>query len=238
MRRMQKSSIPIVLTGTITPRAIHTAHADPAQRRREYRDAIVHYARFAPVHFLENSGYRFATDPEFSGIADVTYFEHPPSGQFDKGKGFQEFEMLDAWVAAATPLPARFLKITGRYIVTNIDAVLADCALATGADALLERKLWPAHSARTDVACFDAGFYKSHIAGAYLQCDDSAGMYIENVLRRQLDGVPRIQVFRHFPVKTGMNGSKGIPLPSGVGESIKINLRNAFYRLNSAHRFF
>ena len=235
---MQKSSIPIVLTGTITPRAIYTVHADPQQRRREYRDAIAWYAQFAPVHFLENSGFRFASDPEFSGIADVTYFEHPPSGQFDKGKGFQEFEMLDAWVAAAAPLPARFLKITGRYIVTNIGAVLADCAADAAADALLERKLWPAHSARTDVACFDSAFYKAHIAGAYLRCDDSAGMYIENVLRRQLDDEPRIRVFRHFPVKTGTNGSKGIPLPSGIGETIKIGLRNAFYHLNSAHRFF
>jgi hypothetical protein len=235
---MQKSSIPIVLTGTITPRAIYTVHADPARRRLEYRDAITHYARFAPVHFLENSGYRFEGDPEFTGIVHATYFEHPPSAQFAKGKGYQEFEMLDAWVAATTPSPARFLKITGRYIVTNIEAVLADCALDSGADVLLERKLWPAHSARTDVACFDTGFYKARIAGAYRQCDDSAGIYIENVLRRELQGEPRVRVFRHFPVKTGKSGSKGIPLPSGVGESIKINLRNAFYHLNSAHRFF
>jgi hypothetical protein len=235
---MQKSSIPIVLTGTITPRAVHTAHADPARRRLEYLEAITYYTQHAPVHFLENSGYRFESDPEFGAIADVTFFEHPPSEHFDKGKGYQEFEMLDAWVIAANPLPARFLKITGRYIVTNIGAVLADCARETGADALLERKLWPAHSARTDVACFDTAFYGAHVAGAYRRCDDSTGMYIENVVRRQLDGEPRIQVFRHYPVKTGINGSKGVPLPSGARESMKIALRNVFYPLNSSYRFF
>jgi hypothetical protein len=235
---MQKSSIPIVLTGTITPQAIHTVYSDPAQRRLEYRDAIIHYARYAQVHFLENSGYRFENDPEFSMIAGVTYFEHPPSLKFDKGKGYQEFEMLDAWVDATKLLPARFLKITGRYIVKNIGAVLADCARETRVHALLERKLWPAHSARTDVACFETAFYKARIAGAYLRCDDSSGIYIENVLRRQLDHESNIQVFRHYPVKTGMNGSKGVPLPHGIRESIKIVLRDALYPLNTTHRFF
>jgi hypothetical protein len=58
------------------------------------------------------------------------------------------------------------------------------------------------------------------------------------VVRRQLDGEPRIQVFRHYPVKTGINGSKGVPLPSGARESMKIALRNVFYPLNSSYRFF
>jgi len=235
---MPQGEIPIVLTGTIAPRAIYTAHADAGRRRQEYLDAVRWYARHAPVHFLENSGHRFADDADFAAIAGATYFEHPPSDCFDKGKGYQEFEMLDAWVANAPARPARFLKITGRYIVQNIAQVLADCADASSARAIVERKLWPTHSARTDVALFDAGFYRKHIAGLYRECDDSARVYLENVVRRHLEGVAGIEVFRHYPVKTGMNGSKGIPLPSGPWESTKIALRDALYHVNGAYRFF
>ena len=88
----------IVLTGTIVPNSNFTTYTNPQVRRAEYLAAIHYYSGFAPVYFLENSAYDLASDPEFISSEDVAIRKFPVSKFAERGKGFQEFEMLDAWL--------------------------------------------------------------------------------------------------------------------------------------------
>ncbi len=99
--------IPIVLTGTIAPNTLPVVHRDPQQRGREYRDAIQHYLGVGPVYFLENSGSPLLDDPFFSATPGLQTVRFPPSLGTRQGKGYQEFEMLDAFVSKTLAADAR-----------------------------------------------------------------------------------------------------------------------------------
>jgi hypothetical protein len=92
-----KNTLPIVLTATIYPRAIMTVHLTASERRLEYLNAVKYYTKFSHVYLLENSGFNFKDDLDFCSCENVTYIQLEPSNEFNKGKGFQEFEMLDNW---------------------------------------------------------------------------------------------------------------------------------------------
>jgi hypothetical protein len=109
-------NLSIVLTGTIIPNTtLHTQYVDPEARRQDYLNAIHFYRNFAPVYFLENSSYDLKGDRAFQAIPKVTVHQFNASSPA-RGKGFQEFEMLDQWIAIEPNLPKRWVKITGRYL--------------------------------------------------------------------------------------------------------------------------
>lgn len=200
----------IVLTGTIVPNAILTAMADPARRRQEYLDAIRHYSRFGPVHFLENSSYDVEGDPEFRTDQNVIVHKFPPSTFFQRGKGFQEFEMIDAWVNSGKQVPARWLKISGRYLVRNADEMLADCA-SVGGPPLVIDLCARSRIARTFIFSATTAAYRQRIEGAYLECDDESGAWIERVLFRRLQAItpPASRLFSSEPHVDAVSGSTG-----------------------------
>ena len=47
-----------------------------------------------------------------------------PSKYYLKGKGFQEFEMFDAYIAQHLNMSKFFIKITGRYIIEDFEKIL------------------------------------------------------------------------------------------------------------------
>ena len=121
------TEIPIVLTGTIIPNTnIRMKHLDAEKRRKEYLNCINYYRNFAPVYFLENSSYPVEEDLEFTSIPNVEIRKFPVSSFPEKGRGFQEFEMIDSFIKNEKNIPNKFLKITGRYFYTNIKDILID----------------------------------------------------------------------------------------------------------------
>lgn len=122
------TEIPIVLTGTIIPNTnIRMKHLDAEKRRKEYLNCINYYRNFAPVYFLENSSYPVEEDLEFTSIPNVEIRKFPVSSFPEKGRGFQEFEMIDSFIKNEKNIPNKFLKITGRYFYTNIKDILNEC---------------------------------------------------------------------------------------------------------------
>jgi hypothetical protein len=182
-------SLGIVLTGTIIPNTtLHTQYTDPEARRQEYLDAIHVYRNFAPVYFLENSAYNLQNDRAFRDIPNVIVHQFEASFP-SKGKGFQEFEMLDQWMQLEPNLPERWIKITGRYLYLDFRKILNECIQAQDISLIINQYLFANH-ADTALFCIKTDFYQKNISGLYRLCDDSQGLLIEKVLNTKLRQLP------------------------------------------------
>lgn len=171
--------IGIVLTGTIKPNSNFVAINDVAMRRQQYLATIKFYRQFAPVYFVENSAYDLVSDKDFSALADVTIVKCPVSSEFSRGKGYQEFEMLDRFFSLAD-IPDFMIKVTGRYIIENFAEVMKDCISKGDAKVLinLHRR---SKFADTYLLGFDTLYYQQNLLNLYRLVDDEHGVYVEHV---------------------------------------------------------
>jgi hypothetical protein len=208
--------LPIVLTATVVPNVTGAAAADPETRLAEYRQVLQFCQQFAPVFFLENSSYPLERHPEFTGSPRLQVRRFAPSGTPERGKGFQEFEMLDAWLASEPQPPARWLKLTGRYHLLNLAAMLAECRREKKSPLLIDQ-VCRRRLARTSLFCVSTEFYLTRLRNLYRQCDDRTGDYIENVLFRELakPTACQVRVFKTQPHLRAQAGSSGMAYPSG-----------------------
>jgi hypothetical protein len=220
----------IVLTGTIVPNAPFTAHNDPKIRRQEYLTAINFYRQFAPVYFLENSAYALESDGEFNQFPNVMIRHQPASTSPERGKGYQEFEMLDGWLCSEPHPPRRWMKITGRYLYPNIPMLLSDCRGEQSFRIVIDQCL-RSRKARGYLFCVETEFYQKYLAGAYRDCDDASGEWIEYVLYRCLSKAPASQVrlFAEEPQLSAISGSTGGNLETPL---MKFAMKKMLRRIN------
>jgi hypothetical protein len=172
---------PFVLTGTIIPNAVFTAHGNVQQRRDEYIAAIRHYLGFGPVYFIENSDYPLSRDAFFIATPGLETVQYPKSNEMNRGKGYQEFEMLDTFVKNHLREDS-FIKVTGRYILKNIDAItphilkqLPDAGIVI--DLMYRKKM-----AVVSIFAVSKSFYAQHLTEAYKEMDDLQGRWAEHVI--------------------------------------------------------
>ena len=224
-----ESELPIVLTATVAPQMTDGVSSDPEQRLTEYAEAVAFYIQHAPVIFLENSRYPLDRHAVFDEKTRLKVKQFNPSENPERGKGYQEFEMLDAWLASEPQPPARWLKITGRYQVLNIPAVLRECKADVESELIIDQ-LPRSGMARTYFFCVKTEFYKAKLRNLYQQCDDRTGKWIERVLFQQLKYLPAsdVRFFRTQPRIKATAGSSGAAFPTGkVQWFCKQLLRNA-----------
>ncbi len=211
--------LPIVLTATVLPQATGAASMDPEARLAEYAKAVRFYLRHAPVIFLENSPYSLEGHSAFHEGEGLQVKRFPPSACPDRGKGYQEFEMLDNWLAAEPRPPERWLKITGRYQILNVQSLLLECRPDLESGLIIDRV--PRRGlARTYVFCASTEFYQARLRGLYRQCDDQSGAWIERVLFQQLKGRPasEVHLFKTQPRIKAVAGDSGAAFPMGRGQ--------------------
>lgn len=211
--------IPIVLTATVIPNNPGAGPVNIEARLREYISALEFYLRVAPVIFLENSSYPLEQHPEFQESDRLRVHRFQPSRSPERGKGYQEFEMLDAWISSEARPPKHWLKITGRYQILNISSILNECSENAGIGLLIDQ-IPRTTAARTYLFYVSTEFYKTKVHGLYRKCDDQAGAWIERVLFRELKGLPSSQV-RAFATQLRLQatvGTSGQPFPVGRGQ--------------------
>ncbi len=231
---MQREDLAIVLTGTIVPNAPFTAHNDPQIRRREYLEAINFYRKFAPVYFLENSTYALCDDAEFNKLSNVMLRKRPVSSSPERGKGYQEFEMIDGWLLDEPKPPRCWMKITGRYMYRNFADLFDDCCRAGQAQIIIDRCAL-SQIARSYLFCVESEFYQKHLVGLYRECDDEAGEWVERVLYRRLDTLTKsaARLFSLEPRQTGISGTTGSSIETKLSRyQIKRILRKLNYLLD------
>jgi len=147
----------------------------------EYLNTIKYYLKYGVVYFLENSGYKFCDDNEFNTLKNLNIREIPKSNFYLKGKGFQEFEMLDYWISHEKNIPRKWFKITGRYIYQNIEKLCYDCINSFDVTMIID--LYKKNKkANTAIFYIDTQFYCDYILGLYLDCDDETNKSIEVIM--------------------------------------------------------
>ena len=209
------TTIPIVLTGTIIPNGVATPISNTEFRRAEYLRCIRFYLKFAPVIFLENSHYPLKEDPDFRETERLQIRQFQPSEAPERGKGYQEFEMLDAWIKSEANLPLRWLKATGRYQFLNISSFLSECHTRQKNSLLIDQAP-RSEKARTYLFSVTTVFYKKWIAGLYKHCNDRSGDWIERVMFQVLRNAPgdEVKAFAHQPRLLAISGATGDAFPS------------------------
>ena len=126
---MQNSKQCLIITATIQPNSNFVAKSSAEERRREYLNVLKYYSEMfsGDIIFVENSAYNFKDDTEFNQILElnnVQLIEFPKSLEIDKGKGYQEFEVLDFVVAQIEHKYIEFIKVPGRYLTVNFKKLI------------------------------------------------------------------------------------------------------------------
>jgi hypothetical protein len=222
--------IAIVLTAAIIVSTGADAVAEADIRKQQYLISLRYYAQFAPVYFLENSGYDLLGDSEFTGIAGAHL--RPVQAQENEGcgKGYREFHALDLWHAAELNPPTRILKITGRYLFANITELLAECR-ATPADVLLFDRNSHDRIAMTSLFSLSWADYETYLRGLYRQVNDQQGIWIERLVYRELTTRrAKCRFFRCEPDVGGVSGSSGQEMRTS---RLKFLLKQALRIVNS-----
>lgn len=128
----------VLMTATITPQAnqVNLALTDPAARLEDYRNALLFYVALlnrqviSGIVFVENSGFDLGRlkalfpDPR---IEWLTYPDTPYPSEYHRGYG--EFRLIDFAMQNASSIRCAAAelvvwKVTGRYIVENLQRVI------------------------------------------------------------------------------------------------------------------
>lgn len=204
--------ITLCLTGTIVPATSLVHRRDVGLRLADYKSAIGFYLEqtVLPIVFAENSDYDLESDADF-----VRWINHPrfrllripAHADTSKGKGFQEFHLLDR-VLETGYLGSRFAKLTGRYRVRNVEQLIQRSEAPLHIDLHKKMKV-----ALTGFFISDADIYQTFFKDVYLDANDDEGRYIEHVLYNKIIGDP--ELYQHSsllpmnPQYEGFSGSYG-----------------------------
>lgn len=171
----------ILLTGTIKVNTNFVKIVDWKIRRKEYLKAINYYTNFGTVVFLENSTYDVENDKEFKKIKNCYIYKTNPSKYFDKGKGYQEFEMIDTFIKDNKYDYNEFIKVTGRYIIKDFGKIIDEISKEKNIDMIID--ISKRHKqARTYLFFVKKSFYENYLLNLYKNANDLKGKYIEHVI--------------------------------------------------------
>lgn len=201
------AALPLVITGTIIPQANFVHIADWQVRRQQYLEALRYFCEHGyPVFFLENSAYELDIDPDFAmpNLTSVKLRDEDATS-FQRGKGYQEFKMLDRFLESGQA-PRRFIKLSGRRTLHQITYFQNRYQAP-------DRQwfdLWQNDAfADTTFFCCDLDFYNRHLRGLYSQADDGSGLIIEKVVYTALNGLSGVHFHPLTPLFTGQHGTSG-----------------------------
>lgn len=168
------------MTATIRPNTAGVSRADVSDRLADYKKCIRFYIDQTrlPIYFLENSDYDLSQDADFKDFESTGRFHllriepHPDSS---KGKGFQEFYMLDGFVKNQLEVDM-LIKVTGRYIVKNIAGLIPQLTAPLNID--IHRKL---KVAITGFFAIDKSVYLAYFYEKYTLAQNSNSVFRSNI---------------------------------------------------------
>lgn len=115
-----------------------------------------------------------------------------------KGKGYQEFQMLDVFVKSMLTEDC-FVKITGRYIYSNFQQLYSSILAERAQHDILIDSFMVQKTAITSLFYIAREAYCRCLANSYLQMNDPAGVWAEHVVYRILKGEERKNFFAIVP---------------------------------------
>jgi hypothetical protein len=225
----------ILLTGTIIPNSIYTEHVNQVERLNEYVVAIKFYLdtfKHDDLYFLENSEYDLQNDEKINELLLNKRFrilKFKKSDKYLEGKGYQEFEMIDAAVSKLQNEYQSFIKITGRYIVKNAFKITDFNCKGLVVDLHKNTKI-----AQTYFMYFTTEFYINYLLGEFKKVNDNESLIIEKVIFQKLmlsNCIDKCQLFHQTPILEGVSGSYKIVLKRNKIKVLIRNIERFFYRI-------
>jgi hypothetical protein len=241
-------NFPLLITATIRPHAGQIGRLlDPVTRRRQYAEALRSLAArscgIKEFVFCENSGEPF---PEFPSIQElfsrkdlVLHFFQEQLSSPDKipGKGWGEGWLIRR-VLETNPVLRRaraFFKLTGRYEVVNLKAVVACIGRAYSDPTahpvfVCQSYLMTSRGPYVDSQFFwsQTEFYKQNLIDVYTKVDDHGGVYLEHAIAsglHALAGQCRIGVLPFTIILKGVSGHSG-ELVTNRGQRFRMMVSN------------
>jgi hypothetical protein len=233
----------ILLTATITPpqNAAQLRRIDPLVRLQDYEKAFEFYLKkikqgvIFSIVFSDNSNsdlktlrnlvnkYDLLKQVEFISFEGLDY---PPA----YGRGYGEFKMLDyvmsnsRLIRDADPT-SNVWKITGRYILENIEGVIRTKPLL--AQFYCNYRNIPRYWVDLYVLCWSRNYYEQCIKGVYLELrEDAGGGSAEQAFRRKMESKKStLLVTNRFATVPLLQGYRGLDNKNYKEMGFKLFLR-------------
>lgn len=230
----------VILTGTIIPNSVHTSHVDPLSRLEDYLKAIRFYCaelKNDDIFFVENSDFELEKNKQFEDLQkefNIKVIRYPKSTEYSKGKGYQEFEMIQKIVEDLKNDYSFFIKITGRYRVINIKNLTENLNSGYYIDL---RQYWKISEAY--LLAFDINAFNECIKDAYKSVYDERGVYIESILYAKIkERKYKSSLFPSTPILAGVSGSNSIVLKRNPIRKYLRNIERKLNRIIGKNEFF
>jgi hypothetical protein len=235
---MIKKSPVLLLSGSIVPhpRSASGGRLDPIQRENDYIQAINFYLEQGfRVVFVDNCGTLSEKILEV-GNKNPNFEYHCFSTQKSHlGKSQGEVEIINYALENSAYLQSvdYIIKITGRYIIRNIRAIIE----GTGE---MEHELYinPTRNLRwadSRLMLMKKTYYSKYfLAAVDTFLDESKGVFMENALMKSLflfllDG-GQMRLWPAYPAYEGIDGTHNEPVTFGFWKRIKYNI---YYKLKT-----
>lgn len=231
----------ILLTATIEPpkNVIKLVVKDSSLRLQQYLTAFEFYLQqlakgcFSDIVFVDNSGFdcshfsQLTKQYNLSQQVEVISFsglDYP----VEYGRGFGEFKLVEyamrnSHILLSADNDAAIWKITGRYIVTNLNAIIK--ASPKTADFYCHCRDYPVHWVDLYILKWKKSAYSIFLADIYLQLKDESAETAEQKFRKIVDAnsanIKLVKRFNIIPHLIGIRGYDNQPYQN----SFKYQLR-------------
>lgn len=229
---MEKKKQCLIITATITPNSNFVVQSDALARRNEYLEVLKYYSSnfSGDIYFVENSAFDFEKDEGFQTLTkqeNVFILNFPKSNAFKKGKGYQEFEVLDKVLSQLENKYEEFIKVSGRYLTTNFKELITQENSGIVIDRHQKKKV-----AITSFFRCKMDFYQKEIRGCFKNVNDDKGIFIEHVIYDELKNVSKVKIdlFVKTPIYKGVSGSYGGSLNRHPLKTKLINIERLLLR--------
>ena len=217
--RRHSAKLAYLLTGTIDPKKTpFVQRNDPKLREQDYLKAlrVLLQAVKEPVVFCENSGSNLSRIQALlarksKAEYDIVRSETSEAVQ-NRGKGYGEFLLLEQALKESALLGQvdYVVKITGRYRIRNLAALLAPLEAGNDVFAMCAMH-WERSWADSGFVVFRPAFFFDYWCRCKEKIDDIAGYYMEHALHDALlaaraDG-RRCATFLEAPIIAGYSGT-------------------------------
>ncbi|NLG15398.1 MAG: hypothetical protein GX561_14495 [Lentisphaerae bacterium] len=223
---------PLVMTATIDPKGMANLSVnDVKEREGQYLETFKFYLELPCIErivFVENSGWELDRFKEISSSLPETEVEFISLDCNDYpreyGKSYGEMLILDHVVDESRLVKeaGEFVKVTGRFPILNIDALLDEMSRRRPWDLYCDNKDhkvydwlrlgWNGHACDTRFFGVTVEFYRRHFYGHYVELDDSRDLLIEGFFFRVAkveSESGRSRVVRRFRTEPEYSGKGG-----------------------------
>ena len=233
------NNLVMLLTACIDPGNIYSvARRDPATRLKDYMQSLKYLLKLPGIPdivFCENSGFDLSdihelarlNNPYHKNLEILSFYGQPDRPEY--GKGYGEMRIIGYALDHSDAIRKSdvVMKVTGRFIVANAEAIAKKISKTNGIDVFCDlRQNLSASDSR--LFCATPHFLREYFMPFLSLMNESNGIWFEHILARAVhramaDGLRWSMLPYAYDIR-GIEGSVGTPFPSSRRKYISRNI--------------